>query len=196
MTLNPNASEYIPIFQSTLELFYPSAIHVTPGFHVSLPSAALLIPSPFPCPQVHPQGLIQPPPCRTYFLPPSPLLPPPPPPPPPQRTDVEQTSHQSESIITFATKGRTELLFPKVITDKKFVPSYNNYPRSCRSSRVGFLSSGGKRCRRRPLMSVDSRGTKPKDKESCDLKKHSVLPLNHDEEKTTVMIKNIPYEFT
>lgn len=190
MTLNPNASEYIPIFQSTLELFYPYAIHVTPGFHVSLPSAALLIPSPFPCPQ----GLIQPPPCRTYFLPRSPLLPPPPP--PPQRTDVEQTSHQSESIITFATKGRTELLFPKVITDKKFVPSSNNYPRSCRSSRVGFLSSGGKRCRPRRLMSVYSRGTKPKDKESCDLKKHSVLPLNHYEEKTTVMIKNIPYEFT
>lgn len=194
MTLNPDASEYIPISQSTLGLLYPYATHVTAGFHVSPPSVVIL-PYSFPCVRLPTQGLIQsPPPCRTYFLSPSPL----PPPPPPQPTDVEPTSDQPES---FATKEKAELLFPRIISGKKFVPSYNTFPRSCRStfstsSRGGFWSSGGKRCGRRRLMSVDSRGMKPKDNERCDLKKHGVLPLCHDEEITTVMIKNIPYEFT
>ncbi|KAH7835052.1 hypothetical protein Vadar_022427 [Vaccinium darrowii] len=184
MGLNPRAPEYIPLSYTTTQThfsnFPPLEIHIR---HFPFPSPPPPPPSFFPFSQ---SPLLQPQPM--YTTPSFPNHPPPRPPPPPPVVEPPPTVRVTspDTVRIGGPRRRPPRSLVAYGRGNGFRSSHRHRhphpqkePNFGRSFRNGS-SSGGSGGERR-------RGT---------LKKHEVLPLTHWEEKTTVMIKNIPKHYT
>lgn len=219
--LNPQAPEYIPIFNAS---FITPNFNIPPLIH-DVSSSSILIPQPpaFPSssiPLLHPN---QPPlhlpsyihnepfytdslllPQQSSYFPP---LSPPPlllPAPPQEDLGVPPSSPSAVSpplaISEPVRKG------PRVITHKKYSEPKFSRVRAGRGGswlrgrgRGGGFGRDSSRewVRKRSSSSSSMHEEERKgDKSRTYVKKHGILPLRSCEEKTTVMIKNIPNEYT
>ncbi|KAL3515108.1 hypothetical protein ACH5RR_022010 [Cinchona calisaya] len=186
--LNPQAAEYTPLFSASTinnsHLNNPPFINLISFSSIPSPPAFPTSSTPF-LHLYHPPLHLPPYSIRNepFYLPQKsthfPLLLPPP---PPQEDvdDVPQPSPLSVSSRIEPVKGR-----PKVITHKNHHRFGRGRGSSWEWARRGCGSCSSMHEERRGDQSI-----------RIYVEKHGILPLRRCEEKTTVMIKNIPNEFT
>lgn len=185
--LNPEAPEYLPISHSTPT---PDLLH----FHHPFYYPRYIIPPTF-------QNV-----STNYYSPPQQghddlqqsagnnFSPPPPPPSiPAEGPPVPSDPDYCLPVAVRDDRSISNQLFPRVITGRKYIPGSGRRPRFW-----SFPYRGRGRGQRRHGFGFGTTRERIRSpiESSNRLNKHGMIPLKIHEEKTTLMIKNIPYEFT